>query len=83
MQSIEEIIPCPLFKGIRPSRLEEILGQVFHKTRHFKKGDIISHAGNTCDVLMIMLEGIVSGEMSDFTGKTWKNQKLLYQKEVK
>jgi len=72
MQSIEEIMPCPLFKGIRPSRLEEILGQVFHKTRHFKKGDIISHAGNTCDVLMIMLEGIVSGEMSDFTGKTLK-----------
>jgi CRP-like cAMP-binding protein len=69
-KGIYEILArSPVFKGMKPLDIEEILKRIPYRMRKFKKGNIIAFSGYQCEKLLVLLEGTVKGEMVDLTGK--------------
>ncbi|MCD4681471.1 MAG: Crp/Fnr family transcriptional regulator [Bacteroidales bacterium] len=62
----------PVFKGINPAEIEEILIKINHQLRSYNSGTIIYHNGDECNNLLTVIEGSVKGEMADFSGKIIK-----------
>lgn len=61
-----------LFKNINTSLIKELLSSITYQTRTFRKGNVIVSRNETCEFLIVILEGSVKGEMLDFSGKTLK-----------
>jgi CRP/FNR family transcriptional regulator, dissimilatory nitrate respiration regulator len=66
------ISKAPLFKGITPSAVEEILISVEYKVRKFREGAMISQSGDTVNSFTIVISGVVKGEMVDYAGRVIK-----------
>jgi CRP/FNR family transcriptional regulator, dissimilatory nitrate respiration regulator len=62
----------PLFKGMTPSDIEEILGSVLFRKKKFQSGTMISQSGDTVESLIIVIDGVVKGEMVDYAGRVIK-----------
>ena len=61
-----------IFNGLDDNLLENLFkNKIFH-LKKFIKGEFIVHNQDECDRLMIVLQGSVRGEMSDFSDKTIK-----------
>ena len=67
----------PIFKGLQPPEIENLLVQVPHQIRHFHKDDLLAVAGEEVKVAMILLEGKLQGEMVDFSGNSLKIEELI------
>ena len=63
---------CPLFKGMIPAEVEDILALVPYHVRKFQSGSMISQSGETVESLIIVMSGIVKGEMVDYAGRVIK-----------
>ncbi len=63
---------CPVFKGLLPKEVEQIMEGVHYQLKHFSKNELVVSAGDECTRLFIVLKGSVKGEMADYTGKTIK-----------
>jgi CRP-like cAMP-binding protein len=63
---------APLFRGIPPGDIETILGSIPFKIRKFQEGNMISQTGEQVNSLMIVLSGVVKGEMVDYAGRVIK-----------
>jgi CRP-like cAMP-binding protein len=63
---------APLFKGLTPGEIETILSGVPHRIRKFQAGNLISQNGEPVNSLMIIISGVVKGEMVDYTGRVIK-----------
>ena len=63
---------APLFKGISAEDIEAILSAVPYRIRKFKAGTLISQSGEPVNSLMIVISGIVKGEMVDDAGRVIK-----------
>ena len=66
------ISKCPVFKGLPPHKVEQLMVDVHYQLRNFSKGDLVVTAGDECNKLFIVLKGSVKGEMADYTGKSIK-----------
>jgi CRP-like cAMP-binding protein len=62
----------PLFKGMTTGEIEAILAVVPHRIKKFKSGSMISQSGEPVISLMVVVDGIVKGEMVDFAGRVIK-----------
>lgn len=62
----------PLFKGLTTSDIERILSEVSHRIKKFNGGTLISQMGEPVNSLMIVVRGVVKGEMVDYAGKVIK-----------
>ncbi len=62
----------PLFRGVSDTDLEGILSSVPYRIRKFKTGNLISQTGEPVESLMIVIGGIVKGEMVDEAGRVIK-----------
>jgi CRP-like cAMP-binding protein len=62
----------PLFRGLRPDHLEELLSQVNYKIRNFSEGKVVASRNDECTSLTIIIDGSVRGEMLDYSGKILK-----------
>ena len=60
----------PIFKGIPPLKIEELLKRVRHRFISHKKGKTIVLRGDRCESLMVLIKGSVRGEMVDINGKS-------------
>jgi CRP-like cAMP-binding protein len=60
---------APLFKGISPEEIKVIITKVPHQIKKFKSGSMISQSGEQVNSLMIVISGIVKGEMVDYAGR--------------
>lgn len=69
---MEVLSKCPLFKGVTPDELNELLSDLPYQVKKYSKGQLIAQSGDKCNSLMIMLKGSVKGEMLDFSGKSIK-----------
>lgn len=65
---MENIIKCPLFKGISSEEVNKIIGEKFG-IRKFEQGRTIIKQGDEYSTLLIVIDGEVSGEMTDLSGK--------------
>jgi len=67
-----QLLQCPLFKGVSEEGLSGMFDVVEHKIQTYKKDEIITGENELCNRLMIILAGTVRGEMTDYTGKVIK-----------
>lgn len=61
-----------LFCNIPEPDLHELFKCIHYGVRKYDKGQLIAVAGDRCENLMIILSGMVKGEMVDFSGRTIK-----------
>lgn len=62
----------PLFKGLSTDEIETILSGIIHRIRKFQSGSFISQSGEPVNSLMIVISGVVKGEMVDYAGRVIK-----------
>jgi CRP-like cAMP-binding protein len=66
------LLKAPLFSGLSVEEIERMLAKVSHRTRKFKSGTLIVQSGEQVNSLMVVIKGIVKGEMTDFAGRVIK-----------
>jgi CRP-like cAMP-binding protein len=66
----------PFFRGISPEELEQIFSRISHSVKSFSKGQTIAQREEEIKNLCIVVEGVVKGEMVDFTGKILKVEEI-------
>lgn len=76
MIQAEILCQSPVFRGISPEGLLEVFGQITFQIKDFLRNDLIVSGGETCDRLLIIQEGSVKAEMTDYSGKTIKIEDL-------
>lgn len=65
-----------IFKDLKPEEIGEIIKQVHHQVKTYKKGELIASSGDRCNSLRIIVQGAAVGEMMDFQGKALQIEKL-------
>lgn len=68
----ENIGKCDLFKGFNSLEIEQSISDFQAQTKKFDKGDTIVFAFEAVVQQLILLEGEVKTEMTDYSGKTIK-----------
>lgn len=63
---------APLFKGFTMDEIEKILLAVPHHFRKYNAGSMISQSGEPVNSLMVVMNGVVKGEMVDYAGRVIK-----------
>jgi len=68
----EILCQSPVFRGISPEGLNELFQQIHYQVKSYQKGELIVNGGEICDRLLIIQDGSVKAEMTDYSGKTIK-----------
>lgn len=68
----DQLIQAPLFRGIKSEEIEKILTGIDKKFKKFKAGTLIVHSGDPVTSLIIVISGVVKGEMVDYSGRVIK-----------
>jgi len=63
---------APLFKGLDSDNIRKIIESVPHKIRKFNAGSMIAQSSEEVNSLMVVISGIVKGEMVDYAGRVIK-----------
>lgn len=63
---------CPLFRGLTIPEVESIFAVIPFRIKKFKEGSLIAQSGEIVNNLMLVLRGVVKGEMADYSGKLIK-----------
>ncbi|MDD2277569.1 MAG: Crp/Fnr family transcriptional regulator [Bacteroidales bacterium] len=66
----------PFFIGLSAKELESIFGTIAYSVKSFSKGQTIAQRDDEVKNLLIVIEGIVKGEMVDFSGKILKVEEI-------
>ena len=72
MLDFELLVQSPVFAGLQPAQLKNIMEGTHFRLRQYPKNALVVSAGDPCVDLLVVLSGSVKGEMSDYTGKTIK-----------
>ncbi|MGC1391356.1 MAG: Crp/Fnr family transcriptional regulator [Bacteroidales bacterium] len=62
----------PLFKGTSTEEIELILDDIPHHVKKFQTGSMICQSGEPVNSLVVVISGIVKGEMADYSGRVIK-----------
>ena len=73
---------CPLFRGISPEELRDLLEASSCRSKSYEKDEDVASAGETPRFLHIVVSGSVRGEMLDFTGKVIKIEDIAAPRPV-
>ncbi len=71
-----------IFYGLSLGEIEEVLKNRVFRIKHYEKGALIVQAGSPCDHLTVILDGKVSGEMMDLSGKILKIEDMEPSKMI-
>jgi CRP-like cAMP-binding protein len=71
-----------IFAGMQEPEIETVLKDTHFQLRNYAPGAVIAQAGTACDHIRIILEGEVTGEMMDFSGKILKIEDLVPSKMI-
>ncbi len=66
------LIQAPLFRGLQINEIDDIINSIPHKIRKFRAGSLIAQSGEAVRSLLIVVAGIVKGEMIDYAGRVIK-----------
>lgn len=67
-----QLSKAPLFNGLSAEETETILKSVPNRIKIFQAGSLISQSGEQINSLIIVIRGVVKGEMVDYTGRVIK-----------
>jgi len=63
---------APIFKGVTSEEIETILSELPHQLKKYPAGFLISQSGEPVNSFMVVLRGVVKGEMVDYAGRIIK-----------
>lgn len=63
---------CPVFRDVSENETMSLLNKIHTQIKRYRKNEIVVHAGDRVNKLMIIISGSVKGEMIDYSGKTIK-----------
>jgi CRP/FNR family transcriptional regulator, dissimilatory nitrate respiration regulator len=63
---------CILFKGLDEKQLTGLFDSLVYTEKHYSKDEFVAHSDEEVRDLLLVVEGVVRGEMTDFSGKTIK-----------
>jgi CRP-like cAMP-binding protein len=63
---------APMFKGMTPDEVKTILSAVPFRVKKFQSGLMISQSGEPVNALIVVISGVVKGEMVDYEGRVIK-----------
>jgi CRP/FNR family transcriptional regulator, dissimilatory nitrate respiration regulator len=66
------LIKSPLFRGLMLEEVMSVVSSTPYRIRRFKAGSMISQSGEPVNSFMMVIEGVVKGEMVDFSGRIIK-----------
>lgn len=66
------LLNAPLFRGLTTGDIEEILSVVPHRIKKFQAASLISQSGEPVNSLIVVISGVVKGEMIDYAGRVIK-----------
>jgi len=72
----------PLFIGIPPENVEELISSAPYQIKNYEKGTIIASRSEECNSLLIIVQGSVRGEMLDYSGKVLKVEDIFAPKPI-
>ena len=67
-----QLINAHLFRGLIAEEIEKIMAGIPHRIKKFQADSLISQSGETVDCMMIVISGVVKGEMVDYAGRVIK-----------
>ena len=68
----DKLQQAQVFKGLTIDEIETILATVPYKVRKFRAGSLIAQQGDKVHSFIIVMSGLVKGEMVDFAGRVIK-----------
>lgn len=74
----KKLMFSPIFKNVSPQTLDTIFSKIRYKINIYKEGEILFFRGDSCNALMIVLEGNITGQMVDFSGKTIEVENITF-----
>ncbi len=72
MIDFEVLSRSPVFAGKSAQELSSLFQGIPFQVRRYEKDALVASAGDECSNLIVVLSGIVKGEMTDYNGKTIK-----------
>jgi CRP/FNR family transcriptional regulator, dissimilatory nitrate respiration regulator len=66
------LLQAPLFKGLTSDEIEKLMDAIPKKIRKYKSGTLLAQAGEQVSALMVVLNGKVTSEMVDYSGRVIK-----------
>ena len=79
---IEKATECPVLKGIDKERFAEVIKEFRFQIKKFGKNDLIASQGEMVGHLIILIQGSVRGEMTDYSGRMIKIEDIQAPKPV-
>lgn len=73
---------CPLFKGISPDEIEQLISNVPFQLKDYQNEAHIASRSDECKSLMILVKGSVRGEMLDYSGKVLKVEDIFAPRPI-
>ena len=77
-----KLAKSPLFKGVLPNEIEQLLASVPYQIKNFEKESNVAQRTSECTSLMIVIKGSVRGEMLDYSGKVLKVADIFAPKPI-
>ncbi len=65
-----------LFHGIGTEELEKMFGRISYSVKSYVRGQTIAQRGEEMKSLYLVIEGVVKGEMVDYSGKILKIEEI-------
>jgi CRP-like cAMP-binding protein len=66
------LLKAPLFRGMMLEEVVSAISVTPYRTRRFNAGSLISQSGEPVNSFIMVIDGVVKGEMVDFSGRVIK-----------
>lgn len=76
MINFEVLSKSPVFAGLTAEKLITLFDGILYRVHRLGKNNLVASAGDECSNLIIVMSGMVKGEMNDPNGKTIKIENI-------
>jgi len=66
------LVNAPVFRGMEPDEISSAISSVPYRIRKYSAGTLIAQSGEPVKSFIIVLDGLVKGEMTDYAGRVIK-----------
>ena len=76
IRMFEVLQASPLFSGLEIQEINSLINNCSHQIKQFSDKEVLAYSGEKVEKAMIVLEGILQGEMVDFAGNSLKIEEI-------
>ncbi len=78
----KNLAKTPIFDGMPADEIPLFLSQGNYALKRYHKNEVIAFAGEPCEYLIILIDGSLRAEMSDFSGKILKVEDIVAPRAI-